>query len=61
MSRSSQGKEMHDVMDTDTTMPALLTRPAKLAAESGSEKASPLFKLVTAVAFLVLLYIVFVH
>jgi hypothetical protein len=52
---------MHDVMDTDTTMPALLTRPARLAAESGSEKASPLFKLVTAVAFLVLLYIVFVH
>jgi hypothetical protein len=48
-------------MDSDTTMPALLTQPARLSPEPAAEKASAFFKLVAAVAFLVLLYLVFLH
>lgn len=48
-------------MDFKTTVPALLTQPATLSAEPDSEKASAFFKLVAAVALLVLVYLVFLH
>jgi uncharacterized protein involved in exopolysaccharide biosynthesis len=48
-------------MDSNTTMPALLTQPAVLAEEPSPEKKSALFILVGALAIVALLYLVFLR